>query len=137
MLAPEVYAGKSLAEAEAEFAKETAEADADQTTGADGSKSSPYSVILDDDFESQGIAVGDIVRDSTTDMEFEVAGFTKDAMYGHISVAYISVDTYTELMFEMNPTYTKHYHAVALEKANADLAIDGYSVLTKAEVLFL
>ena len=70
-------------------------------------------------------------------MEFEVAGFTKDAMYGHISVAYISVDTYTELMFEMNPTYTKHYHAVALEKANADLAIDGYSVLTKAEVLFL
>ena len=52
MLAPEVYAGKSLAEAEAEFAKETAEADADQTTGADGSKSSPYSVILDDDFES-------------------------------------------------------------------------------------
>lgn len=43
-------------------------------------------IILDKSFKGNGINVGDIVVDSTTNIEMQVVGFTSDAYYGHTSM---------------------------------------------------
>ena len=50
-------------------------------------------IVLDDDYESKGIKLNDTIKDANSGISFKVVGFTKDAMYGHISVAYM---TYTK-----------------------------------------
>lgn len=69
-------------------------------------------IVLDDDFKAEGIELGDIVLDSSTDMKFEVVGFAKDQMYGHTSVGFISTESYTALRTELNPNYSVSYHAL-------------------------
>ncbi len=112
MLAPDIIEGQSLSDSSAE-----------------------YQIVLDDNFMYDGIEVGDTIRDASTDLEFTVVGFTKDMMYGHIPVAYVSVDTYRTLMTELNPTYQPAFHAVALESADEDIDVNGLTVLSKNNVI--
>ncbi len=112
ILAPTVFEGVSLADSDAE-----------------------RPLVLNDDFQAEGIAVGDVIRDSTTNLEFTVAGFTHDAMYGHISIAYIPVEVYTELMTLENAEYRQYFHGIALEKLQDDIEVEGLTTMTKSEVI--
>lgn len=91
-------------------------------------------IVLDDDFESQGIQVGDSIVDSASGIQLKVVGFTKDAMYGHISVGYISVKTYTSIMKASNPMYQERVHAAAVQSAPGE-KIDGTKAYSKAEIV--
>lgn len=91
-------------------------------------------IVLDDDFKSAGIKVGDTVLDAASGIPMQVAGFTKDQMYGHISVGFISVDTYTLIMKEINPTYQQRYHALVL-KEPVEILEDGLELYTKEEII--
>lgn len=91
-------------------------------------------VVLDDDFESKGIRLGDTVKDSSSGIKMKVIGFAKDEMYGHISVAYISRETYTSMMKEINPGYPNTVHAYAIQgKASKDIA--GTVSYDKADII--
>lgn len=92
-------------------------------------------IVLDDDFESEGISVGDYVKDSSSGIKLKVVGFTKDAMYGHVSVAYISTDTYTEIMESINPMYQTKINAVAVKGEYSGKLPDRAGAYTKAEVI--
>lgn len=94
------------------------------------------SILLDDDYRAEGIAVGDTVMDSSTDIRFTVSGFVKDQMYGHTSVAFISTDTYTALRKSLNPLYEKKYHAIALETdAGSRMEIDGVEFVSRQDIV--
>lgn len=93
-----------------------------------------YTIVLDDDFEGRGIKVGDSVVDSNTGVKLTVVGFTNNAMYGHVSVGYISTTTYTDIMKSLNPMYEIHIHAVALQGA-VDHKIDGAKIYSKEEII--
>ncbi|MCI1667385.1 MAG: ABC transporter permease [Olsenella sp.] len=60
--------------------------------------------------------------------------FSKDKMYGHVAIAYVSTDTYEDMMSEVNPMYQDTVHAVAVQGA-AGKQIDGTTAYTKAEVV--
>ena len=72
-------------------------------------------IVLDDDYESKGIKLNDTIKDANSGISFKVVGFTKDAMYGHISVAYISTDSYKAIMKEANPMFNNTVHAYAIK----------------------
>lgn len=91
-------------------------------------------VVLDDDFASDGIRVGDTIIDTASGIELKVSGFTKDAMYGHTSIAYISTDTYQKIMKAVNPAYQETVHA-AVVQGNVKAKIDGTDQYTKAEII--
>lgn len=93
-------------------------------------------ILLDDDFALEGITLGDIVVDSSTGLEFTVAGFVDDQMYGHTSIGFITTDTYTELRTLLNPMYKKSYHAIALRGGNTEkIDIDKTELVAKADVI--
>lgn len=93
-------------------------------------------IILDDNFQTEGIAVGDIVKDSSTDMEFEVVGFSKDQMYGHTSVGFITTESYTKLRQALNPNYEQAYHAIVLQTNVTDnIRIEGTEIVSKADII--
>ena len=96
--------------------------------------SEEHAVVLDDDYESDGIKVGDEIIDSASGIRLKVDGFTKDAMYGHTSVAYISTKTYREIMKKANPMYQETVHAAAIE-GSAGSRVDGTKEYTKAEII--
>lgn len=93
-------------------------------------------IILDDNFQAEGIMVGDIVKDSSTDIEFKVVGFSKDQMYGHTSVGFITTESYTKLRQELNPNYKQTYHALAIQ-ANAldNIQLDGTEIVSKTDII--
>lgn len=92
------------------------------------------SIVLDDDFKSKGIAVGDTVLDSASGISLQVVGFAKDAMYGHVSVGYISTDTYASIMKEVNPMYQESVHAAAIQGSTGS-GISGTQSYTRAEII--
>lgn len=92
-------------------------------------------IVLDDDFEADGIKLGDTVTEPTSGVRMKVVGFTKDQMYGHISVGFVSVGTFTKIMEGINPMYKPVYHAVVLKESNADIEIEGLKSYTKAEII--
>lgn len=93
-------------------------------------------ILLDDDLALEGIEVGDIVTDSSTGLEFTVAGFVDDQMYGHTSIGFITTDTYTQIRTLLNPMYKKKYHTVALKGGNVEnVNIDGMELIAKADVI--
>lgn len=108
-LNPEVYEGKKL--------------DHDEDT-----------VVLDDDFAAKGIQIGDTVKDSSSGVEMKVVGFAKDEMYGHISVAYVSTDTYAEMMKKINPEYQESVHAYAVQ-GKAEGSVEGTERYAKADII--
>lgn len=110
---PEVYEGEGLSQ-----------------SGSDDA------ILLDDDFRLEGISVGDKVADSSTDLEFTVVGFVKDRMYGHTSVGYISVESYTKLRTMLNPMYQKAYHAIAVKgDVSYDLASEELELVSRQEII--
>lgn len=92
-------------------------------------------VVLDDDFEASGISVGDYVKDSASGIMLEVVGFTKDAMYGHISVAYISTETYEGIMESINPMYQINTNAVAVKGEYSGELPEGTEGYAKSEII--
>ena len=93
-------------------------------------------ILLDDDFALEGIEVGDIVMDSSTELEFTVIGFVKDQMYGHTSIGFITTDTYTELRTLLNPMYEKEYHAIALKGGDVEnISLEGTELVAKADII--
>ncbi len=81
-------------------------------------------ILLDDDFKLDGISLGDTVKDPATGLSFTVAGFVDDRMYGHTSVGYITIDSYTRLRQASDPMYEHIPHAIAV-KGNADYGFEG------------
>lgn len=93
-------------------------------------------ILLDDDFKLEGISVGDIVRDSSADIEFTVVGFVDDRMYGHTSVGYIKTDSYTKLRQALNPEYEQTYHAIAVKgDTDYDFAGNDLELVPKQEII--
>ena len=92
------------------------------------------SVILDDDFESKGIQLGDTVKDSASGKGLKVVGFTKDAMYGHTSIGYISTGTYASIMKKVNSMYQETVHAAAIQ-GEAGHSIEGTETYVKEEIV--
>ncbi len=93
------------------------------------------SIVLDDDFEAEGIQVGDVVVDSASGLELKVTGFTKDQMYGHIPIGFVSVETFRSIMQGINPNYQPKYHAFALKDMSDKVNIKGLETYTKAEII--
>jgi len=92
-------------------------------------------IVLDESYLDNGIKTGDTIKDSDTGMIFQVKGFTKDAMYGHTAVAYISLNQYTKIMQTKNPSYTKTTQTIALNKSVKKLSVSGYTPVNKSEVI--
>lgn len=93
-------------------------------------------IILDDDFKTEGIEIGDVVLDSSTDMEFTVIGFAKDQMYGHTSIGFITTETYSGLRILLNPLYEQSCHAIAIKGADIEnIQIEGAEVISKADIV--
>lgn len=98
--------------------------------------SKAHTIVLDDAFEEDGIKAGDILVDSASGLELTVSGFTKDAMYGHTSVGFISTGTYNDIRTAVNPGFKTGYHAIALQGDNlAGKTIDKAEVVSKAEII--
>ena len=99
-------------------------------------KGPEHPILLDDDFKRKGIALGDTVYDSSTDLPFTVVGFTKDQMYGHVSIGFISTETYTELRTKLNPMYRKGYHALVIRDGDVErIKADGTLLVKKEDVI--
>jgi putative ABC transport system permease protein len=77
--------------------------------------SSGYSIVLDETFIEEGIQLGDIVEDSAAGIQMTVVGFTRDALYGHSSVGYLSTDTYNNIKTALNPNYEAFYNTAAIQ----------------------
>ena len=101
-----------------------------------GSFIEPAVADLDDDFMLEGISLGDTVYDSSTLLPFYVAGFAKDQMYGHVSIGFISTETYTKLREELIPMYTKKYHALAIQDEDIEkISVEGTELVAKADII--
>lgn len=93
-------------------------------------------VVLDDAFQEDGIQVGDHIKDASTGVEMSVCGFVSDQMYGHVSVIYMSSDTYASIMKKVNPqAYVKSYHAIAVQSNTPKINVDGTAVYSKSEII--
>lgn len=95
-----------------------------------------YTIVLDDSYKDQGVKLGDMITDTKTGYILVVTGFTKDAMYGHTPVGYISEATYTAMMQSQNPDYDYSYQVLALPSDKwSDLSMDGISIISKDQVV--
>lgn len=95
-----------------------------------------HEIVLDDAFEEEGISLGDTILDTSSGIELTVVGFTKDAMYGHISIGYINMDTYKDIQTANNPQYVLQYQTIALQDSNAsNLSFDEIDVVDKATIV--
>lgn len=93
-------------------------------------------ILLDDHFALEGIEIGDMVMDSSTELTFTVIGFVEDQMYGHTSIGFITTDAYTELRKLLNPMYEKAYHAIAARGGDiGDIGIEGTELVAKADII--
>ncbi|MDV4152616.1 ABC transporter permease [Clostridium sp. AL.422] len=72
-------------------------------------------IVLNNSFKEDGIEIGDIIKDSASDLELKVVGFTKNQMYGHMSVGVISLDTYKEIMTSATGREYNNFQALAID----------------------
>ncbi len=84
-------------------------------------------IVLNNSFKEDGIEIGDIIKDSSSDLELKVVGFTKNQMYGHMSVGVISLDTYKEIMTSATGREYNNFQAVAI---NMDKSTENQDSLT-------
>lgn len=93
-------------------------------------------IVLDDDFQIEGISIGDIVEDSASEIEFTVVGFAKDQMYGHTSIGFITQKSYDLLRKELSPYYETSYHAIALRGDDiSKIDVNGAVVIDKQTII--
>jgi putative ABC transport system permease protein len=91
---------------------------------------------LNASFRDDNIAIGDIVEDSAAGIKMKVVGFTKDEMYGHSPVGFISTKTNLAINTKLNPSFSEKYNAIAIQGSNIDnIKIDGVSVVDKATIV--
>jgi len=99
-------------------------------------RDSEYTIVLDVSFKDDNIAVGDIVKDSAVGIQMKVVGFTKDEMYGHSPVGFISTHTYLDINTKLNPSYLEKYNAIAIQGSDIlNINIKGLSVVDKATIV--
>lgn len=97
---------------------------------------SENNIVLDASFKADNIAVGDVVEDSAAGIKMKVVGFTKDEMYGHSPVGFISTKTNLAINTKLNPVFSEKYNAIAIQGSNIDnIKIDGLSVVDKATIV--
>lgn len=94
-----------------------------------------HPIVLDDDFMAEDIKIGDTVFDSSTGLEFTVVGFAKDEMYGHVSVGFVTRESYVALREKLNPRYEKSVHAVAIQGDPGDIDIAGTELVSKQDII--
>lgn len=95
-----------------------------------------YTIVLNDSFLEEEIAIGDVLEDSSSGIKMTVVGFTEDEMYGHSPVGFISTDTYTAMNQEINPSYEVKYQAIAVKGTDIkDINTDQLSVVDKATIV--
>ena len=93
-------------------------------------------IVLDDDFQSEGIKLGDTIMDSASELPLTVVGFSKDQMYSHVSVGFISHETYLELRAATSPMPYTGTHALLVKGTDTtDLEMDGVEVVDKATII--
>lgn len=103
-------------------------------------------IVLNNSFKEDGFEIGDIIKDSASDLELKVVGFTKNQMYGHMSVGVISLDTYKEMMTSATGKEYNNFQALAIDMdkstENQDSLtsfvndnLDKKVLLTKADVI--
>ena len=57
-------------------------------------------------------------------------------MYGHTSVGYISVDSYTSMRTALKPMYQKMHHSIAIRGSEIDgIHIDGTDLVSKSDII--
>lgn len=102
----------------------------------DGLSGKEGQIVLNNTFKDDGIEIGDTLTDSNGETTLTVVGFTKDAMYGHGPVGFISQETYTAIFQEENPQYTFRPQAFATDdKAVLDEKVDGTEVFEKQALI--
>lgn len=94
----------------------------------------PPGLVLSDAFEKQGVQVGDEFKIGGSDVTLPVVGFTFAGSYGHVDLAYTSLDTWREVTHAGDGRYS----AIALKvPPTTDIAaVDreaGTTTLTKKE----
>jgi putative ABC transport system permease protein len=62
----------------------------------------PNGVVLSDEFEEQGVRVGDTLTIVGPDQQVEVMGFTYAGSYGHVPIAFTSLETWQQLVYGDN-----------------------------------
>lgn len=78
-------------------------------------------VILSDRFQAEGIEVGDEVTIVGVDRTLPVLGFTFSGSYGHVDIAFTTLDTWQELRYGANAA--EQFSAIALKvDGDVDLA---------------
>jgi putative ABC transport system permease protein len=89
---------------------------AEAQTALDG----PTGLVLSDAFRSEGVAVGDRLTIVGPDVELPVLGFTYTGSYGHVDIAFTSLETWQELVYGANSQ--GRFSAIAIRDRGADLA---------------
>jgi putative ABC transport system permease protein len=57
-------------------------------------------------------------------------------MYGHVSIGFISTDTYTELRTALNPMYQKSFHSLVIRGGDVEkIKVAGTELVKKADVI--
>ena len=98
--------------------------------GASLAEESTNEIVLNNTFEAEGIQIGDMIIDPTSNIEFKVVGFVKDQLYAHSNVGFVTLQTFKE----MRPN--QGYHGFALKGDQAsELILDKTTNLTKNEVI--
>jgi len=97
---------------------------------------SAYNIVLNDSFKDENIDVGDVVEDSPSGIKMTVVGFTKDEMYAHSPVGFISTGTYSVINKKLNPAFSEKYKAIAIAGSDVEnIRITGVSVVDKATIV--
>lgn len=100
---------------------------AEAQTALDG----PAGVVLSDAFRAEGVEVGDRLTIVGPDVELPVLGFTYTGSYGHVDIAFTSLETWQDLVYGSNSQ--GRFSAVAIRDRGADLAAIDASADTATE----
>ncbi|MDU7240559.1 ABC transporter permease [Clostridium sp.] len=84
-------------------------------------------IILNNSFKEDGVDIGDIIKDTSSNLELTVVGFTKNQMYAHISVGVVSLDTYKDIMTSATGRDYDNFQALAI---NMDKSSENLDLLT-------
>ena len=77
-------------------------------------------LVLSEDFEEEGIEVGDTLTVVGIDEQLPVLGFTYSGSYGHVPVAFTSLETWQDLLYGDNAK--GRFSAIALNSDDGDVS---------------
>ena len=95
-----------------------------------------YTIVLNEVMKDKGINIGDKIIDNASGIELIVVGFAKDAYYSHVSVGYISFETFEKIETTINPYYETRYNAVAINGTDVDgIKLTGVEVVDREVII--